>query len=140
MNAKFFLDTNVILYVFDQAAPQKAEVARRLIKDGIDEKQTVVSYQVVQEFINVAIKRFRISLARADLELFLETALFPMAVVSPSQPLIMEALRLQSAFRLAWYDSLIVAAALESGCEVLYTEDIQHGQRIRDVLVQNPFL
>jgi predicted nucleic acid-binding protein len=140
MNAKFFLDTNVILYAFDQAAPQKAEVARQLIKDGIDAKQTVISYQVVQEFINVAIKSFRISLARADLELFLETALFPMAVVSPSQSLIMEALRLQSAFRLAWYDSLIVAAALESSCEVLYTEDIQHGQRIRDVLVQNPFV
>ena len=140
MNAKFFLDTNVVLYVFDQAAPKKAQVAMQLIKEGIDRKHTVTSYQVVQEFINIALKAFRISLARSDLELFLETALFPMAVVSPSQPLVLEALRLQSAYRLAWYDSLIVAAALESDCEVLYTEDIQHGQRIRNMLVQNPFL
>jgi predicted nucleic acid-binding protein len=140
MNAKFFLDTNVVLYVFDQAAPKKAQVAMQLIKDGIDSKHTVISYQVVQEFINIALKAFRVSLARSDLELFLETALFPMAVVSPSQPLVIEALRVQSAYRLAWYDSLIVAAALESDCEVLYTEDIQHGQRIRNMLVQNPFL
>jgi len=140
MNAKFFLDTNVILYAFDQASPQKARVAQQLIKEGSDGKQTVISYQVVQEFINVALKGFRIALVRADLELFVHTALFPMAVVSPSQPLVLEALRLQSAHRLAWYDSLIVAAALESGCEVLYTEEMQHGQHFADLAVQNPFI
>jgi predicted nucleic acid-binding protein len=140
MNVKYFLDTNVIVYAFGHSAPEKAPVAQHLITEGAAEKQAVVSFQVVQEFINVALRSFRVAIARPDLESFVLTALFPMMTVSPSPALMIEALRLQSAHLLAWYDSLIIAAANQGGCKILYSEDLQHGRRFGDLVIQNPFL
>jgi predicted nucleic acid-binding protein len=51
----------------------------------------------------------------------------------------MQGLRMQAAHQFAWYDSLIIAAALEGGCKVLYSEDLQHGQHFGDLVVENPF-
>jgi predicted nucleic acid-binding protein len=140
MNARSFLDTNIIVYAFDQASIRKARIARQLITDGVNDGRCILSYQVVQEFVNVVLKGFRITLVRADLESFLLNALFPMAVVSTTHVLIVEGLRLQAAYQLSWYDSLIVAAALQGGCKVLYSEDLQSGQRFGDLVVENPFL
>jgi predicted nucleic acid-binding protein len=53
---------------------------------------------------------------------------------------VIEALRLHGDNQLSWYDALIVAAALQGGCEVLYSEDMQHGRRFGDLVIQNPFL
>jgi predicted nucleic acid-binding protein len=139
MNAKSFLDTNVIVYAFDQANPKKAKVAQRLIAEGVAEKQAMVSYQVVQEFVNVSLRGFRVSITRADLEEFLSTALFPMAAIAWSPVLTMQGLRLQATHQFAWYDSLIIAAALEGNCKVLYSEDLQHGQHFGDLVIENPF-
>ena len=100
----------------------------------------MVSYQVVQEFINVALRGFRLTIGRSDLESFVLTALFPMMAISSSPSLVVEGLRLQGANQLEWYDSLIIAAALQGGCKVLYTEDMQHGRRFGDLVIQNPFL
>lgn len=140
MNVRSFLDTNIIINAFGQAFPEKAQIAQRLIKDGAADKNAIVSYQVVQEFINVALRGFRLAIAKPDLEMFVLTALFPMMAISSSPSLVIEALRLHSANQLAWYDSLIVAAALQGGCKVLYSEDMQHGRRFGDLVVQNPFL
>ena len=140
MNVRSFLDTNVLVYAFDRSSPEKARVAQQLIADGAAEKQAVISYQVVQEFINVAVRSFRIVVPRSDLEAFLLAALFPLMTVSSSPSLMLDALRLQAAHELAWYDSLIVAAALQDRCKILYSEDLQHGQRFGDLIVENPFL
>ncbi len=140
MNAKSFLDTNIIVYAFGQSFPEKAKIAQRLITDGAVDKQAIVSYQVVQEFINVALRGFRLAIARSDLESFVLTALFPMMAISSSPSLVLEALRLHGEDQLSWYDALIVAAALQGGCKVLYSEDLQHGRRFGDLVIQNPFL
>jgi predicted nucleic acid-binding protein len=140
MNAKCFLDTNIIVYAFGQSFPEKARIAQRLVTDGAADKQAIISYQVVQEFINVALRGFRLTIPKADLESFVLTALFPMMAISSSPSLVLEALRLQGGNQLAWYDSLIVAAAIQGGCEILYSEDLQHGRRFGDLVVQNPFL
>lgn len=140
MNVKSFLDTNVIVYAFDQSFPEKAKIARRLITDGAADKQAIISYQVVQEFINVALRGFRLAIVKSDLESFVLTALFPMMAISSSPSLVIEALRLHGENQLSWYDALIIAAALQGGCKVLYSEDIQHGRRFGDLVVQNPFL
>jgi predicted nucleic acid-binding protein len=134
------LDSNVVVYAFDQTSPEKSQVAQQLIADGAAEKQGIISYQVVQEFINVALRGFRVVLSRSDLESFVLTALFPMMAVSPSPALIMQALGLQDAHQLNWYDSLIVAAALQAKCKILYSEDFQHGRRFGDLRIENPFL
>src|SRR6266516_4396381 len=107
MNVKTFLDTNIIVYAFSQSSPAKAKIAQRLVADGASDKLAIISYQVVQEFINVALRGFRIAIVRSDLESLLLTALFPMMAISSSPALVVEALRLQSANQLSWYDSLI---------------------------------
>jgi predicted nucleic acid-binding protein len=140
MNVKSFLDTNVIVYAFDQSFPEKAKIAQRLITDGAADKQAIISYQVVQEFVNVALRGFRLTIPRSDLESFVLTALLPMMAISSSPSLLIEALRLHGENQLSWYDALIVAAALQGGCRVLYTEDLQHGQCFRNLAIQNPFL
>jgi predicted nucleic acid-binding protein len=63
-----------------------------------------------------------------------------MLAVESSLALFDEALAIHIRYKLSWYDSLIVAAALEAKCDVLYTEDLQHGQRFGDLVVMNPFL
>ena len=60
--------------------------------------------------------------------------------VHSSQALYGAALRLSDRYRLPWYDSLILAAAIEGQCSLLYSEDLQHGQRFEDLQVENPFL
>lgn len=140
MSDKTFLDTNVVIYAFDHASPEKLKVARRLITEGAVGKHAIVSYQVVQEFVNVALLRFQAAMTELELEEFLFETLFPMTAITSSSSLVIEALRLRSQHSLSWYDSLILAAALQAGCKLLFSEDFQHGRRFGDLTVQNPFL
>ena len=139
MNDKFFLDTNIFAYMFDASAPQKAEKARRLVKQAVSTRKGVVSQQVVQEFFNLAFRKFQPAMTFAESEDYLSTMFQPLLIVQSVQTY-KEALQLHSRYRLPWYDSLIVAAARESGCEILYTEDFQHEQRFGELRVKNPFL
>lgn len=140
MSDKFFLDTNVIVYAFDQKEAKKSRIAQRLIEEGGANNQAVISYQVIQEFVNVVLRGFRVAITPADLESFLFSALFPMAAIPWSPALTIEGLRLQRAHKIGWYDSLIVAAAQQGNCEVLYSEDLRHEQRFGNVTVRNPFV
>jgi predicted nucleic acid-binding protein len=138
MNDKFFLDTNIFAYMFDARAAQKAEKARRLIKQAVSTRKGVVSQQVVQEFFNLAFRKFQPAMTLAEAEEYLSTVFQPLLIVQSVQTY-KEALQLHSRYRLPWYDSLIVAAAQESGCEILYTEDFQHEQQFGELRVKNPF-
>jgi predicted nucleic acid-binding protein len=140
MSDKFFLDTNVIVYAFDQKETKKSRIAQSLIAQGAADNRAIISYQVIQEFVNVVLRGFRVSITSSDLESFLFSALFPMAAISWSPALTMEALRIQAAHRIGWYDSLILAAAQQGDCEVLYSEDLRHEQRFGNVTVRNPFV
>lgn len=140
MNDKTFLDTNVFVYAFDHGSPEKLRIARKLIAEGAASRFAVVSYQVVQEFVNVALPRFQAAMNESELEEFLFESMFPMTAITSSSSLVIEALRLRNRRHFSWYDSLIVAAAIQSGCKILYSEDLQHGQRFGDLVVQNPFL
>ncbi len=140
MNGRFFLDTNLFVYSFDSASPAKAHRAAELIRRALETRKGIVSYQVVQEFFNVALRRMAKPMTRADAENYLATVFRPLMAILPSQTLFGEALRLSDRFRLSWYDSLIVAAALEGQCSVLYTEDLQAGQRFGLLETRNPFV
>jgi predicted nucleic acid-binding protein len=71
---------------------------------------------------------------------YLDTVFRPMLRVHSSPALYARALALHSRYRLSWYDSLIVCAAIEAECGILYSEDLQHGQRFETLQIQNPFL
>jgi predicted nucleic acid-binding protein len=139
MSTRFFLDTNIFVYSFDASSPKKAAQATKLIRKGIETRGGIVSYQVVQEFFNVALRRFAKPMSSVDAEQYLSTTFRPLLAVHSSSALYGEALRIGARFRLAWYDSLIVASAIEGQCDVLYSEDFQDGQQIGSVTIANPF-
>src|ERR1035438_5397361 len=140
MNGRFFLDTNIFVYSFDASSPKKAAQSRKLIRNAIATGGGIVSYQVVQEFFNVALRRFSKPMSALDAEQYLATTFRPLLSVHSSQALYGEALRIAGRFRLPWYDSLIVASAIEGKCDVLYSEDFQDGQQIASVTISNPFV
>jgi predicted nucleic acid-binding protein len=127
------------VYCFDASSPNKAALAKNLVRRAIETRGGVVSYQVVQEFLHVALRRFANPMSRVDAEQYLSTVFRPLLSVHSSQALYGEALRIGARFRLAWYDSLIVASAIEGQCDVLYSEDFQDGQQIGSVRISNPF-
>lgn len=136
---KYFLDTNVLVYSFDLLDPKKADIAEKLLTRALTSGLGVISYQVVQEFVNVALRKFANPMTATELERYFFRVLLPLMKVSSSAPLFLQALQIQSTSKAAWYDSLIIASALEGGCKVLYSEDLQHGQRFRDLVIENPF-
>ena len=129
MSARYFLDTNIFVYSFDHGAAAKARKATQLIRNALATQTGVISYQVVQEFFNVALRRFSQPMKASDAEQYLGTVFRPLLSVHSSPALYAEALHLHARSRLSWYDALIVSAALQAQCDVLLSEDLQHGRR-----------
>ncbi|HEY4011188.1 MAG TPA: PIN domain-containing protein [Acidobacteriaceae bacterium] len=140
MSGRYFLDTNVLAYCFDVRAPQKRARANQLVREGLERRTAVISYQIVQEFINVARRKFEPKLEFDDIRQYARSVLMPLLGVSSSMALTHRALDIAERYRFPWYDSLMIAAALAAQCEVLYSEDWQHGQRIEGLQIVNPFL
>lgn len=139
MNVRFFLDTNIFVYSFDGNAPQKSSRASELIREAVRSRNGIVSFQIVQEFFNIALRRFTHPMTAAEAEQYLTTTLRPLMAVNSSAALYAEALRLSARYNLSWYDSVVVAAAIEGGAHVLYSEDFQHGQEFGPLRIENPF-
>src|SRR5271169_4384097 len=118
MNARFFLDTNIFVYSFDRGSGAKVQRATQLIRQAVATRKGVVSYQVVQEFFNVALRRFAQPMTVAEAEQYLGTVFRPLLAVQSSQALYSVALRVKGQHHLSWYDALIVAAAMEAHCDV----------------------
>lgn len=137
--ARFFLDTNVFVYTFDEAAPSRRARARELVELALTTGLGVVSHQVIQEFLNVATGKFAVPLSADDCRLYVEQVLVPLWRVSPSAGFYQTALDVQERSGYGFYDSLIVAAALAAGCQVLYTQDLQAGRRFDALTVVDPF-
>jgi predicted nucleic acid-binding protein len=134
-----FIDSNVFVYVFDETAPAKQAKARQLIEAALRVGDTCISYQVVQETLNVITRKLRVRADEGQANAFLNDVLMPLVDVMPSQNLFAHGIALQARYQLSFYDSLIVAAALEAGCTTLYTEDLQAGLRVDALTVVNPF-
>ena len=140
MSGRFFLDTNIFVYAFDPHAPLKARKSVALIRQAADTGSGVISYQVVQEFFNVAFRRFSPAMTVAEAEEYFGTVFRPLLAVHSSPALYLAAMRIKTQHRLGWYDCLIVAAAAEGGCDTLYSEDLQHGRQFGGLVIINPFL
>jgi predicted nucleic acid-binding protein len=139
MSDRSFLDTNIFVYSHDPADAIKQSIASDLIRSVTVSGEGTISYQVIQEFFNIALRRSSIKLDHADCRRYLNTTFRPLHTVAPSTSLISDAIGIEERFRLNWYDSLIVSAAQHGGCRKLYSEDLQHGQRFDTVTVVDPF-
>jgi predicted nucleic acid-binding protein len=139
MSGRFFLDTNIFVYAFDRDAPAKARRADDLIEEAIATRRGKVSFQVVQEFFNVALRRFEPQMTSGEAEQYLSSTFRPLLAVHSSHALYSEALHMREKYRISWYDCMIAAAAIEADCSILYSEDLQHMQRFGSLQVMNPF-
>jgi predicted nucleic acid-binding protein len=139
MPAEFFLDTNVFVYTFDASAPAKRSRARELVRRAVEMGDGVISWQVAQEFLNVALHRFERPLTPREAAEYVDEVLAPLCRVFPSPDLLRDALAIHTEAGYRFYDSLIVAGALASGARTLYTEDLQSGRELRGLRIEDPF-
>ena len=139
MSAEFFLDTNILVYTFDLDDPEKRNRARDLVETGLSSNKGAISYQVVQEFLNVAIRKFQTPMTSEVANEYLHLVLEPLCTVFPSISLYERALSLAERWRYGFYDSLIIASALEAECSILYSEDLHAGQKLESLTILNPF-
>lgn len=139
MSARQFIDTNVFVYCFDDTAPDKQTKARQIVRHAGVTGDGVVSYQVVQEFLNVATRKFAQPMTASDASRYLGRVLMPLCRAFPSEDLYLQALTLSERHQFSFYDGLIVAAALELGCAQLLSEDMHHGLTIGCLTITNPF-
>ena len=137
MSAEDFLDTNIFVYMLDGSDDFKRRRAEELVQRSLSRGTGCISYQVVQETLNVAIRK--LGFAEDDSRTLLADVLAPLWTVQPSVDLYAQGLGVRARYGFGFYDSIIVAGAIQSGCTRLYTEDLQHGQRIQSMTIQDPF-
>ena len=140
MSAEAFIDTNVFIYHLDPTHPGKHAVAEQVVRRALSERNACVSFQVVQECLNTVLRKAEVPLDEAGARSYLDVVLAPLLQVPATVPLYQRALDVRQRWRFSFYDSLIVAAALQAGCRRLLSEDMQHGQRIDGLVIENPFL
>jgi predicted nucleic acid-binding protein len=139
MSADFFIDTNILVYTFDERFPAKRERAMTLVQGALKSGRGVISYQVVQEFLNVAGRKFEKPLTLHDQRRYLDTVLDPLCEVFPSIGFYHKGITISERYGYSLYDSLIIAAALQAECKTLYTEDMRAGQTIDRLTITDPF-
>jgi len=139
MSGVDFLDTNVLVYAVDASSPGKRAVAQAIVGRALEDRSAVVSFQVVQETLQALTRKARVVARDADVAAFLEDVLVPLWTVQPTPALYRKAIAIQASHGYSFYDSLVVAAAIGAGCKRLLSEDLQHGQRIEGVRIENPF-
>jgi predicted nucleic acid-binding protein len=132
-----FFDTNVLVYCTDTSAPIKQAVARDLVLQASHAAEAVLSTQVLLELFSVMTRKQRMPPENAQ-TLVLAYARWP--VIQSDASLVTMAIEKSIQHQLSIWDAMVLEAALRSGSETLYSEDLQHGQRFGTLTVINPFL
>ncbi len=138
MTAKCFVDTNILVYGFDDSDPVKQDRAQWVMRRLWESRCGRISQQVLQEFYVATTRKLKPSLplekARQEVK-----ELLSWKPVSPSPELFIRAWEIEDRWHLSWWDSLIVAAAHHSECTILFSEDLQDGLDLDGLCVRNPF-
>ncbi len=134
-----FFDTNIIAYMFDAASPRKRDVAQQLFEHEAEAGAAVLSVQVLQEAFVTLTRKFETPLAPERAEAVIRD-LTELPVVSVDPQMVLAAIARCRTASLSFWDSLIIESALAGGCGRLLTEDLQHGQFVEGLRIENPFL
>lgn len=139
MNDKYFADTNILVYAFDNRDPVKQKIAQNLLETIGSTGNLVLSTQVLQEFFVTITRKlkppFPISTAYELIENF---ACYPLVQITPTH--ILNAIQRHEQEKVSFWDALIIEAALFSHCTILLSEDMQDNQLIENKLrIYNPF-
>jgi len=137
MSARSFFDTNVLIYADDKAAPAKQRRALDLIAQHRRAGTGVVSLQVLQEYFVVITRKLLVDsrVARRKVELLAE-----LDVAAPDVADVLAAIDLHRLHGLSFWDALILRSAKQSGCRVVFSEDMQEAREIDGLRIENPFL
>ena len=145
-----FIDTNVFVYLIDGRDPLKQSRARSIISDAFGCEKYMISSQVLNEFANVALKKFGVPSGRAarpapplgvpieDVRRYVKR-FSRICIVDQQHVWTDRALQIKSNYGLQFYDSLLLATAEASGCDEIYTEDLNDGQLYCGIKAVNPF-
>ncbi len=133
-NASRFLDTNVLVYLFDRDSPAKAERSREILAAA----GNVISTQILQEFYSATTRKLGLPAVAAREAL--ESLVAACSIVAVDVPIIIAAARRSDRQHLSFWDALVVETALAAGCTVVLSEDLQHGREYEaDLRVENPY-
>ena len=129
---RIFLDSNLIIYAYFKQDENKQRISKQLISQN-----AIISTQVLQELTNILHRKMGVdySIVRSILQECLKNC----DLNTNTSDTVFLALDIAERYSFSFYDSLIVAAALESKCTTLYSEDMQHNQRIENLIIKNPF-
>ncbi|TGM46370.1 PIN domain-containing protein [Leptospira vanthielii] len=138
MKDKVFLDTNIILYQFSNDTSKKNR-AIDILDEATKSSKYTISYQVIQEFSNVALNKNKGYFSTNELKTYIKDILMPLCKFYPGPSFYIDSLKLKEKYRYAYYDTLIIAAALDLKCTKLFSEDLQGNQKIESLEIINPF-
>ena len=131
-------DTNVLVYIFDSSAPNKRTRALQVLEQAIDAGLAVLSTHVLQEFFVTVTRKLPVPLTNDQAKRAVQDfARLPVVQVDPD--IILNAIDTMQRYRLSFWDSMIVQAALRGDATVICSEDLQPGQTIETIRVENPF-
>ena len=134
-----FVDSNVLIYAYDQDAGSKRARAGELLASLWESATGVVSVQVLQEFFTNATRKLKQPLDSAKAREVVR--IYGEWVAAPTDPShVLRAVDIMKTYQLSFWDSMIVAVAEATQCGILFSEDMQHGQIIAGVRIENPFL
>jgi len=139
MPGKVFFDTNIFVYCFDQSSPEKMNTSRELLFKYALKESSVISYQVIQEFLNVCYKLNKASTLSKPMREFVKQEMYARWQINPSIKLYEKATDLKRKYQFSFYDALIIAAAIEAKCATLFSEDLQQ-QKVGYVEIVNPYV
>ena len=136
MPARSFFDTNVLVYADDRSSPAKQKRAIDLVVEHRRERTGVVSLQVLQEYFVSATKKLHLDarIARRKVELLAE-----FDVATPDVPDVLAAIDLHRLHEMSFWDALIIRTAQQSGCRILFSEDMQADRELDGLKIINPF-
>lgn len=136
---RVFVDTNIWVYRLDRREPRKSAFVRNWLRELVEDHEILVSTQVLIELRSVLTHKLKPPLSWQDTQAALE-ALAEFEVVPANTNLVLDAHELARAEQLSWFDALILEAAMRSGCERLYSEDLGHDRHFGGLVVINPFV
>lgn len=137
MSDRTFVDTNVLIYAHDVDAKAKHETAKRILLGLWGDRTGVLSMQVLQEFYVNATRKIARPLSKASARLVVRSYTLWCVDTTPAE--ISAAFRIEDESRVGFWDALIVASALKSGAGRILSEDLNPGQRIAGIRIENPF-
>jgi len=133
---KYFFDSNVWLYLFLEKGSRKSVIAKQYIEAAVLKNQLVISWQVINE---VCVNLLKNGFTEKQVLSIVEW-LYKIATIQDfTMEILLQASSLRAQYSISYWDSLIVSAALESNCRLLYSEDMQDGLKIGSLTVRNIF-